>query len=158
MGSIPTSSSSARVLPVQARGGLVGPLSLENSVSAAFRMRSALGLGAFFGTPKRYGRSWVPINEKTNVRFFFWKPGVIPCTCQRAPARCPSGMLRACSVIALLAVATFAHADEIPIVTLTDTGPNQDVPVHRAFYVAGEATAGVSSTRTARRRPASRRR
>jgi len=31
------------------------------------------------------------------------------------------------------------HADEIPIVTLTDVGPNQDIPTHHAFYVTGEA-------------------
>ena len=32
-----------------------------------------------------------------------------------------------------------ARADEIPIVTLTDVGPNQDIPTHHAFYVTGDA-------------------
>ena len=38
-----------------------------------------------------------------------------------------------------------ARAEEIPIVTLTDAGANQDVPVHRSFYVAGDAPPGVTS-------------
>jgi hypothetical protein len=40
-----------------------------------------------------------------------------------------------------LLTAHAAHADEIPIVTLTDVGPNQDIPTHRSFYVAGDAPA-----------------
>ena len=38
-----------------------------------------------------------------------------------------------------------ARAEEIPIVTLTDAGANQDVPVHRSFYVAGDAPPGATS-------------
>src|SRR5258706_602265 len=41
----------------------------------------------------------------------------------------------------LLAAPRFAHADEIPIVTLTEVGPNQEIPTHRSFYVSGDAPA-----------------
>ena len=33
-----------------------------------------------------------------------------------------------------------ARADEIPVITLTESGPNQEVPTHRSFYVAGDAS------------------
>ena len=45
----------------------------------------------------------------------------------------------------LLGAATSARAEEIPIVTLTDVGPNQDLPVHRAFYVQGDAPAALEN-------------
>lgn len=38
-----------------------------------------------------------------------------------------------------------ASADEIPIVTLTDVGPNQDLPVHRAFYIQGDAPGALQN-------------
>lgn len=38
-----------------------------------------------------------------------------------------------------LVLAGPARADSIPIVSLTDVGPDQEVPTDRAFYVAGEA-------------------
>ena len=42
-----------------------------------------------------------------------------------------------------MAVASGARADDIPIVTLTDVGPNQEIPVDRSFYVVGEAPSTV---------------
>jgi hypothetical protein len=41
--------------------------------------------------------------------------------------------------------ATAARADEIPIVTLTDVGPNQDLPVHRSFYIQGDAPGSLQN-------------
>ncbi len=38
-----------------------------------------------------------------------------------------------------------AAADEIPTVTLTDAGPDQEVPAGRAFYLAGSAEAHVEA-------------
>ena len=42
-----------------------------------------------------------------------------------------------------LAAPVVAHADEIPIVTLGESGPEQEIPMNRSFYVAGEAGAMV---------------
>jgi len=42
---------------------------------------------------------------------------------------------------ATLALATRAHAGEIPIITLTETGPDQEVPTQRSFYLVGDAPA-----------------
>jgi hypothetical protein len=36
-----------------------------------------------------------------------------------------------------------ARADEIPVVTLSDVGPNQDVPTHHSFFVAGDLTSSI---------------
>jgi hypothetical protein len=38
-----------------------------------------------------------------------------------------------------------AHAGDIPIVTLSDSGPDQEVPTDRAFYVAGSVSSSVQS-------------
>lgn len=54
-------------------------------------------------------------------------------------------MGRTVVVVFLLAAATSARADEIPIVTLTDVGPNQQLPVHRAFYIQGDAPASLQN-------------
>jgi hypothetical protein len=40
--------------------------------------------------------------------------------------------------VCLCLAAASARADEIPIVTLSDTGPNQDVPTHHSFFVTGD--------------------
>ncbi|MBV8756064.1 MAG: hypothetical protein JO257_02240 [Deltaproteobacteria bacterium] len=49
------------------------------------------------------------------------------------------------SIVLVLLLAHAARADEIPIVTLSDVGANQDVPVHRSFFIAGDAPSGVQS-------------
>ncbi|HSN26662.1 MAG TPA: hypothetical protein VLT45_10260 [Kofleriaceae bacterium] len=49
------------------------------------------------------------------------------------------------TVVFLILFAHAARAEEIPIVTLSDVGANQDIPVHRSFYVAGDAAPGVTS-------------
>ena len=49
------------------------------------------------------------------------------------------------ALVLLAAAATRARADEIPIVTVTDLGPNQEIPVDRAFYLTGSADADVAS-------------
>src|SRR5262249_26531083 len=38
------------------------------------------------------------------------------------------------------ALSVTARADEIPIVTLTDAGPDQEIPTNRSFYIAGDAS------------------
>jgi len=45
----------------------------------------------------------------------------------------------------LILLARAASADEVPIVVLSDAGANQELPVHRAFYVSGEASASVEN-------------
>jgi hypothetical protein len=49
------------------------------------------------------------------------------------------------TIVFLILFAHAARAEEIPIVTLSDAGANQDIPVHRSFYVAGDAPASVQS-------------
>jgi len=45
-----------------------------------------------------------------------------------------------------MVMASSARADEIPVVTLTDVGPNQDVPTHHSFFVAGDIGPSVENT------------
>jgi hypothetical protein len=45
----------------------------------------------------------------------------------------------------VFAAAATARAEEIPIVTLTDVGPDQALPVHRAFYIQGDAPAALQN-------------
>ena len=42
-------------------------------------------------------------------------------------------------LIGSVILASPAYADEIPTVTITDVGPNQDIPAGRTFYLAGAA-------------------
>ncbi len=43
------------------------------------------------------------------------------------------------AILVLCSSIGVAHADEIPIITLTDVGPNQEVPTGRSFYLEGTA-------------------
>jgi hypothetical protein len=53
---------------------------------------------------------------------------------------------RYCLAALLLAGAPhLARADELPIITLTDVGPDQQVPTDRSFYVAGEIDPAVEN-------------
>jgi hypothetical protein len=55
-------------------------------------------------------------------------------------------VMRGCLVmLVVLAAARPAAADEIPIITLTDVGVNQEIPTSRAFYVAGDAGSTVET-------------
>jgi len=45
----------------------------------------------------------------------------------------------------LALAATRARADEIPIVTLSDVGPNQEIPTGRSFFVEGEIAPTVEN-------------
>lgn len=66
------------------------------------------------------------------------------CDDRRLPIRFVLGTVRTRHQLLGLAIvlaSPLARADEIPIITLTDVGPNQDIPVHHAFYVIGDAPA-----------------
>jgi hypothetical protein len=43
-----------------------------------------------------------------------------------------------CIHVLVAGLASEARADDIPIVTLTDAGPDAEIPTNRSFYVAGE--------------------
>lgn len=45
----------------------------------------------------------------------------------------------------LVAAPQLAHGGEIPIITLSDVGPDQEVPTSRSFYVAGDAAPTVEN-------------
>src|SRR5262245_58313999 len=49
---------------------------------------------------------------------------------------------RACALLLYLFAAD-AAAGEIPIITLGDSGPDQEVPTDRSFYIAGQARDGI---------------
>jgi hypothetical protein len=62
--------------------------------------------------------------------------------------RCRWGTVRTRHHLVLglvLAAPLAARADGIPIVTLTGVGPNQELPVHRAFYVTGDVPTTVEN-------------
>ncbi|HUS28934.1 MAG TPA: hypothetical protein VMZ53_10495, partial [Kofleriaceae bacterium] len=42
--------------------------------------------------------------------------------------------------VGVVGVCARAHADDIPIVTLTSSGPDAEIPTNRAFYIAGDAS------------------
>ena len=52
-------------------------------------------------------------------------------------------MRRSAVVIGLVALSTAARADEIPTVTITDVGPNQEIPTGRSFYLEGGADSEI---------------
>jgi hypothetical protein len=52
-------------------------------------------------------------------------------------------MFRSFLLVMLLGIARGADAGEIPIITLGDAGPDQEIPTDRAFYVRGDATASI---------------
>ena len=47
--------------------------------------------------------------------------------------------------VTVVAATGAARADEIPIITLTEVGPNQEIPVDRSFYVVGDAPSTVAN-------------
>src|SRR5262245_13158534 len=47
------------------------------------------------------------------------------------------------TAVVLIALAGTARADDIPIITLSDVGPDQDVPTHRSFYLVGDVSPAV---------------
>src|SRR5260221_3465895 len=49
--------------------------------------------------------------------------------------------VRSCLLLLVLCAPRFGHADDIPIITMTDVGRNQEVPTHGSFYVTGDAPA-----------------
>ncbi len=49
------------------------------------------------------------------------------------------------SLTGLCVAASVARADEIPVVTLTDVGPNQDIPTHHSFFVSGDAAPTIEA-------------
>jgi hypothetical protein len=51
----------------------------------------------------------------------------------------------AIALVWISCAAAVARADEIPIVTLTDAGPDQEVPTQRSFYVAGDVSPSVQN-------------
>lgn len=64
---------------------------------------------------------------------------------RRFSATFPDGgpVHRSLPLVVLALAARSAAADAIPIVTVGDTGPDQEIPTDRAFYVRGDAAPGV---------------
>ncbi len=50
---------------------------------------------------------------------------------------------RSLPFITLVLLARAAWASEIPIITLGDVGPDQEIPTDRSFYIRGDAASGV---------------
>jgi hypothetical protein len=44
-----------------------------------------------------------------------------------------------------LGISSVSYADELPVVTLSDVGPNQDVPTNHSFFVAGDIAPSVET-------------
>jgi hypothetical protein len=80
-------------------------------------------------------------NEKANVRFLSSEDRVIATVLRDIPRW--GTVQRPLALCLLLAAAAPAAAGDIPIVSLGDAGPDQEIPTDRSFYVRGDLGASV---------------